>query len=243
QHYWYGSLSVGMRDASGQMYMRNRYYNPQTGQFTQPDPIGLAGGMNAYGFAAGDPVSYSDPFGLCPMCIAAVAVIEVASAVYDVYETYKAFRDGGAHQGGEALQATLIGAIAPGPGNAYRNGGNALQAGVQANRVAGAAGESFLRQTFGGGAASVPTSQGWRHIDNLTGGIAQESKVGNVTMSPRIRSEILKDAELLRDPNSGVTRAEWHFFPNANGQSNVSNSVLELLHTNGIVPSFWASKP
>ncbi|MCA1792264.1 MAG: hypothetical protein LC667_21180, partial [Thioalkalivibrio sp.] len=41
QHYWYGSLSVGMRDASGQMYMRNRYYNPQTGQFTQPDPIGL----------------------------------------------------------------------------------------------------------------------------------------------------------------------------------------------------------
>ena len=34
-------------------------------QFTQEDPIGLAGGLNAYGFAAGDPVSYSDPFGLC----------------------------------------------------------------------------------------------------------------------------------------------------------------------------------
>ncbi|HYW12862.1 MAG TPA: RHS repeat-associated core domain-containing protein [Longimicrobium sp.] len=64
--YWLGSLSVGMRDASGQMYMRNRYYNPQTGQFTQPDPIGLAGGLNSYGFAAGDPVSYSDPYGLCP---------------------------------------------------------------------------------------------------------------------------------------------------------------------------------
>ena len=62
--YWLGSLSVGMRDASGQMYMRNRYYNPSTGQFTQPDPIGLAGGLNSYGFAAGDPVSYSDPYGL-----------------------------------------------------------------------------------------------------------------------------------------------------------------------------------
>ncbi|HYW12855.1 MAG TPA: RHS repeat-associated core domain-containing protein [Longimicrobium sp.] len=48
------------------MYMRNRYYNPATGQFTQPDPIGLAGGLNSYGFAAGDPVSYSDPYGLCP---------------------------------------------------------------------------------------------------------------------------------------------------------------------------------
>jgi hypothetical protein len=53
-----------MRDASGQMYMRNRYYDPQTGQFTQADPIGLAGGLNAYGFAAGDPISYSDPYGL-----------------------------------------------------------------------------------------------------------------------------------------------------------------------------------
>jgi hypothetical protein len=53
-----------MRDKTGQQYMRNRYYDPQTGQFTQTDPIGLAGGLNAYGFAAGDPVSYSDPSGL-----------------------------------------------------------------------------------------------------------------------------------------------------------------------------------
>jgi RHS repeat-associated protein len=59
-----GSLATGMRDASGQLYMRNRYYDPQTGQFTQPDPIGLAGGLNSYGFAAGDPVTYSDPYGL-----------------------------------------------------------------------------------------------------------------------------------------------------------------------------------
>ncbi len=55
-----------MRDASCQMYMSNRYYDPATGQFTQTDPIGLAGGLNAYGFAAGDPVTYSDPYGLCP---------------------------------------------------------------------------------------------------------------------------------------------------------------------------------
>jgi uncharacterized protein RhaS with RHS repeats len=47
------------------MYMRNRYYDPATGQFTQTDPIGLAGGLNAYGFADGDPVSYDDPYGLC----------------------------------------------------------------------------------------------------------------------------------------------------------------------------------
>ncbi|HEX2076400.1 MAG TPA: RHS repeat-associated core domain-containing protein [Longimicrobium sp.] len=60
---WYGGLVDDLRDETGKMYRRNRYYDPQTGQFTQPDPIGLAGGLNAYGFAEGDPVSYSDPYG------------------------------------------------------------------------------------------------------------------------------------------------------------------------------------
>ncbi|HEU4881014.1 MAG TPA: RHS repeat-associated core domain-containing protein [Longimicrobium sp.] len=63
---WAGSLIRGQQDISGLMYRRNRYYDPQTGQFTQSDPIGVAGGLNAYGFASGDPVSYGDPFGLCP---------------------------------------------------------------------------------------------------------------------------------------------------------------------------------
>jgi RHS repeat-associated protein len=63
---WYGSLVDKMTDASGMMYMRNRYYNPQTGAFTQEDPIGLAGGVNLYGFAGGDPVNYADPYGLDP---------------------------------------------------------------------------------------------------------------------------------------------------------------------------------
>jgi len=42
------------------------------GPFTQEDPIGLAGGLNLYGYAGGDPVNFSDPFGLCP-CYAWVA--------------------------------------------------------------------------------------------------------------------------------------------------------------------------
>jgi RHS repeat-associated protein len=63
---WVGSLVQNKRDLTGNIYMRNRYYDPATGRFTQEDPIGLAGGLNAYGFAAGDPVSYSDPYGLCP---------------------------------------------------------------------------------------------------------------------------------------------------------------------------------
>ena len=61
---WHGSLLEDKEDAAGTFYRRNRQYDPLTGQFTQEDPIGLAGGINLYGFANGDAVNYSDPFGL-----------------------------------------------------------------------------------------------------------------------------------------------------------------------------------
>jgi RHS repeat-associated protein len=57
---------VDKPDATGTYYRRNRSYDPNTGRFTQEDPIGLAGGLNLYGFANGDPVNATDPFGLCP---------------------------------------------------------------------------------------------------------------------------------------------------------------------------------
>ncbi len=62
---WIGSLAEDQRDVTGLTYRRNRYYDANSGRFTQVDPIGLAGGWNIYGFVGGDPMSYSDPFGLC----------------------------------------------------------------------------------------------------------------------------------------------------------------------------------
>jgi RHS repeat-associated protein len=62
---WMGSLLEDKVEQSFTLFRRNRVYDPVTGRFTQPDPIGLAGGINDYGFGSGDPVNYSDPFGLC----------------------------------------------------------------------------------------------------------------------------------------------------------------------------------
>jgi RHS repeat-associated protein len=49
---------------TGLYYMRARYYDPKTRRFISEDPIGLAGGINEYVFASGDPVNGSDPSGL-----------------------------------------------------------------------------------------------------------------------------------------------------------------------------------
>ncbi|MBU9846272.1 PAAR-like domain-containing protein [Rahnella ecdela] len=51
-------------EESGLHYNRHRYYDSETGQYLSPDPIGLAGGVNPYGYVH-NPLGYIDPLGLC----------------------------------------------------------------------------------------------------------------------------------------------------------------------------------
>ncbi len=50
-------------EESGLHYNRHRYYDPNIGQFTTQDPIGLLGGVNNYQYAP-NPTGWIDPFGL-----------------------------------------------------------------------------------------------------------------------------------------------------------------------------------
>ncbi len=49
---------------TGLHYNYFRYYDPATGRYVTSDPIGLAGGLNTYGYVGGNPVGGMDVFGL-----------------------------------------------------------------------------------------------------------------------------------------------------------------------------------
>ncbi|KPJ92849.1 MAG: hypothetical protein AMJ55_09145 [Gammaproteobacteria bacterium SG8_15] len=49
---------------TGLHYNYFRYYDPRTGRYITSDPIGLAGGLNTYGYVGGNPLYGYDPYGL-----------------------------------------------------------------------------------------------------------------------------------------------------------------------------------
>ncbi len=56
---WKGLMWEG--DVVSLYYMRNRWYDPESGRFLSEDPIGIDGGLNQYTFVNDDPVNGFDP--------------------------------------------------------------------------------------------------------------------------------------------------------------------------------------
>lgn len=63
--------------------------------------------------------------------------------------------------------------------------------------------------------------------------IAHESKVGYTTLTQRVKTQILKDAELIKTEE--INGAHWHFFTSGvTGKGGASQQLLDFLTENGI---------
>jgi hypothetical protein len=157
------------------------------GLFTQEDPIGLAGGMNLYGFAGGDPINFSDPFGLCPWCVGALVGVAFEGATQLISGDLN----------GEALGAAfIIGGISGGVSVGSRIANLGLQAGLgaadgaaralatgQGYTLADAAldaGVGLVGEGFGDAARgfAVPRTQAGRSLQQLDGGASVMTPAG-----------------------------------------------------------------
>ncbi len=59
----YGFTGRPKEALTGLYYYRYRDYNPQTGRFLQPDPLGQVPGPNIYSYCSNNPVNWVDPWG------------------------------------------------------------------------------------------------------------------------------------------------------------------------------------
>ncbi len=87
-----------------------RYYEPETGRYISPDPIGLAGGINIYGYVKQNPLSFIDSDGLLPDAIVDLGLIAFDIASY----AYNKVRGCDTSEDIASLKANTVGLLIPG---------------------------------------------------------------------------------------------------------------------------------
>ncbi|MGD0959774.1 MAG: RHS repeat-associated core domain-containing protein, partial [Methylomonas sp.] len=94
-------------DASGLIYYRARYYDPNQIRFTQRDPAGFRDGVNPYLYVHNNPVNFTDPDGLLAQ--------QINNAVTPSTSYYSSYT-GGIGYGGTAWSSGLLGSLSLGSG-------------------------------------------------------------------------------------------------------------------------------
>ncbi|MDE5122926.1 MAG: hypothetical protein O4965_23915, partial [Trichodesmium sp. St19_bin1] len=118
-----------MEEANGLDFMRARFYDSLTGNFSSPDPIGIAGrDTNLYRYTFNNPISYTDPSGnlfFVPVLVAAgIGALIGAGTDVAIQVGSNAF-DSDADlfdiDGGSVLVSAGLGAVGGGATAAFRN--------------------------------------------------------------------------------------------------------------------------
>jgi RHS repeat-associated protein len=145
---------------------------------------------------------------------------------------------------GSAVGSTVGGLSGSGPARAIGDFGGGLLGGIGGAKsvcpaagggigATGQIGENALKSLGGESQVYFRTSMGGRYVDQLAGGIANESKVGYQSLTQDIQLQIAKDAELMQ--TGAVKGATWHFFTSpATGLGGPSQPLLNALQQAGI---------
>ncbi len=240
---------------TGQYYLRARYYNPVIGRFIQEDTY-YGDGLNLYAYCCNNPVMYYDPTGHDhevnhnpngheghhnPDGLDVADSPDAGSNNGKKTNSRKA--DGGSGNGSDKPDANESKPKvsndgtdssnrkpeADMPDNKPSQGGSSSK-----TYMTGKDGEKELANMYGGRSqAYFMTTKGKRFIDQLANGIAHESKVGYTTLTERVKTQILKDAELIK--TGQIKGAHWHFFTSGvTGKGGASQPLLDFLSQNGI---------
>jgi RHS repeat-associated protein len=96
-------------EATGLYYNDHRYYDPQRGQYLTPDPLGLHGGMNSFGYAGANPLKNVDPSGLVLFAFDGTSNSENPPATDSISNVLKFYQAYDQTANGEAFYITGIG--------------------------------------------------------------------------------------------------------------------------------------
>jgi RHS repeat-associated protein len=201
---WHGTLIRDKQDHTGTFYRRARHYDARTGRFTQEDPIGLAGGLNLYGFANGDPVNFSDPFGLCGI-VGAIGSVAAGAGL--------AIVTGGTYTVAAALVDAGSGAVCAGAISKMVKLGKAVRAGRAAR--ASAAGARVLAN-----ARRRAVAQAWRQEQELV----RRTGRGTREWSAAEKDELLRTGKVKGYEGHHINNVEDH--PNLAGDPDNIEFVL-----------------
>jgi RHS repeat-associated protein len=244
-------------DITGLYYYEARYYDALVGRFISVDPLyedtnnkQSKNGphnpqrLNTYSYVLNNPIVYVDPDGLEETRTVWDNISDFSAGFGDTI-TFGATsawrratdsdyvnRSSAAYIAGEVAGFVFpLGAVVRGA--RLLNVGRGVKA---ANAVGstGKLGEIALKRLVGGiSQRSFPTSLGRRVIDQLSRGIAHESKVGYTTLTRQVQQQIAKDAELIA--SGRIKGATWHFFRSPQtGRIGLSDPLRRALREAGI---------
>jgi len=86
--------SQGNTSETNLHYNYFRYYEPETGRYISPDPIGLAGGLNVYAYVLQNPMSFTDPTGenAVALGLLGLGTIAYVGAVWYIHNSILLYR-------------------------------------------------------------------------------------------------------------------------------------------------------